>query len=231
MHMKILVIAPHPDDEVLGCGGTIKKHVEAGDEVYLCIITKPLVGDWTQEYIDNKEKEIKASNDFLGIKKTFFLDLPALRLDTVPKKDINDKISEIFKKVNPKILYIPFFADINHDHRLVFEASLVASRPKTGFTIEKILAYEISPTTELGMLKAKKLEDVFIPNYYEDISNFLKDKLKAMEFYKSELKEYPNPRSSRGIEVLAQKRGMECGAEVAEAFMLIRELKTSGTKK
>jgi LmbE family N-acetylglucosaminyl deacetylase len=224
---NILVIAPHPDDEVLGCGGTIKKHIKAGDEVYLCIMTKPVVPDWSEEYINNKEKEIKTSNNFLGFKEVFFLDLPSLRLDTVPQKDINDKLSEVLKKVEPKILYIPFFGDINHDHRIAFESSLVVSRPKPGFNIKKILAYEISPTTEMATLKAEKLEDIFIPNYYEDISDFLEDKKKAMECYKSELKEYPHPRSLKGIEVLAQKRGMECGIELAEAFMLMRELKIS----
>lgn len=223
--MKILVVAPHPDDEVLGCGGTIKKHVKAGDQAYLCVVTKPLVPDWSQEYIENKEKEIKASNEFLGFKEVFFLDLPALRLDTIAQKDLNDKLSEILKKVNPNILFIPFFGDINRDHRLVYEACLIAARPKPNFDLKKILAYEISPTTEMGAFKAEKFEDVFVPNYYEDITDFLEDKQKAMEFYRSELKEFPNPRSLKGIEVLAQKRGMESGAEAAEAFMLIRELK------
>jgi LmbE family N-acetylglucosaminyl deacetylase len=224
-NMNVLVIAPHPDDEVLGCGGTVKKYIEAGHDVYLCIMTKPLVPDWSQEYIDNKDKEIKASNDFMGFKETFFLDFPSLRMDTVPQKDLNDKLSEIINKVNPEILIIPFNGDINHDHKVAFDACLVALRPKPGLVIKKVLAYEISSTTDLGKFKAEKIEDVFIPNYYEDISKFLDDKVKAMELYESEIKEFPNPRSKKGIEVLAQKRGTECGAEAAEAFMLIREIK------
>jgi LmbE family N-acetylglucosaminyl deacetylase len=224
--MKILVIAPHPDDEVLGCGGTIKKHTKSGDDVYLCIVTRPVVPDWPEDYIKNKDKEIKASNDFLGFKKVFFLDLPSLRLDTVPQKDLNDRINEIIKKIGPEILYIPFAGDINHDHKIVSEASLVASRPVPGFAIKKVMAYEISPSTEQGMISYEKPEDIFIPNYYEDVSDYLKDKLKAMEFYGSELKEFPHPRSLKGIEVFAQKRGTECGFMAAEAFVLLREIKS-----
>ncbi|HCC60232.1 MAG: hypothetical protein A2402_03765 [Candidatus Staskawiczbacteria bacterium RIFOXYC1_FULL_37_43] len=223
---KILIIAPHPDDEVLGCGGTIKKHIKFGDEAYLCLVTKPLVGenDWTAEYVENKDKEIKASNDFMGFKQVFFLDLPALRLDTVPKKDLNDKISNVIEKVKPDVLYAPFFGDINHDHRIVFEACLVASRIRPDVMVNKILAYEISPTTEQGGISGQK-SDVFLPNYFEDISDYLDDKLKAMECYKSELKEREHPRSLKGIDVLAKKRGSESGVKAAEAFMLIREIK------
>ncbi|MDP3883145.1 MAG: PIG-L family deacetylase [Candidatus Staskawiczbacteria bacterium] len=221
---KILVVAPHPDDEVLGCGGTIKKHTKSGDDVYLCLITRPLVPDWSEDYINNKDKEIKASNDFLGFKEVFFLDLPSLRLDTVPKKDINDKLIEIVGKIKPEILYIPFWGDINHDHQIVSESSLIAGRPKPGSSIKKIFAYEISTEKEWGGNKTTEIKDIFLPNYYEDISNYLNDKLKAMECYKSELKEYPHPRSLKGIEVLAQKRGMDCGLKAAEAFILIRQI-------
>lgn len=216
--MKILVVAPHPDDEVLGCGGTVKKHINSGDEVYLCIVTKPLVKDWSQEYINNKDKEIKNSNDSLGIKDTFFLDLPALRVDTIPQKDINDLLIKIVDKVKPEILYIPFFGDINHDHRLVSEACLVAVRPKPGSAIEKVFAYETISETEWGRGIFKE----FIPNVYIDISSTITEKLKAMEFYKSELKKYPHPRSLEGIKILAQKRGMEVGLQYAESFMLLR---------
>jgi len=225
--MKILVVAPHPDDEVLGCGGTIKKHIESGDQVYLCIMTRPLVGDWSHEYIENKDKEIKSSNGFMGFKEVFSLDFPSLRMDAIPQKDINDKLLEVFSKVNPEILFVPFRGDINHDHRITFDACLVAARPSHACnSIKKIIAYEISSTTDLGKLKTEKVEDIFVPNYYEDITLFLKEKIVAMEFYRSEMKEFPNPRSKKGIEVLAQKRGMECGAEAAEAFTIIRELKS-----
>mgnify|MGYP001575011765 FL=1 len=220
---NILVIAPHPDDEVLGCGATIKKYAELGNEVYLCIVTKPYTPDWTEEYIENKKKEIKASNEVLSIKETFFLDLPTVKLDTLSQKQLNDLISDCVKKVNPEVVYIPFFGDINKDHQLVSKACLVAVRPKPDSRIKKVFLYEVLSETEWAK-PAQKIEEVFIPNNYEDISDFLDYKLKAMEAYKSELKQYPHPRSLEGIKVLAQKRGMEAGLKYAEAFMSLREI-------
>lgn len=209
--MKILVIAPHPDDEVLGCGGTIKKHSNNGEEVYLCIVTKAYTPDWTQEFIDNRKKEISCANDILGIKETIFLDLPTVKLDTIGSKKLNDLISECIDKVKPEILYIPFAKDINKDHCLISEASLIASRPKPYSSIKKVLFYSYEALS-------------FIPNLYIDISDTLKDKLKAMSCYKSELKDYPHPRSLEAIKVSAQKRGIEAGLKAAEAFILIREV-------
>lgn len=222
--MKILIIAPHPDDEVLGCGGTIKKYINRGEEVYLCIVTKAYTPDWSQEFIDNRKKEIACANKVLGIKKTFFLDLPTVKLDTVPQKKLNDLISECIEKVRPEILYIPFGGDINKDHRLVFEALLVAARPKPKYSVKKILCYEVLSETEWGSSQARKMKEIFIPNVYINIFDTLEDKLKAMSCYKSELKDYPHPRSLEVITALAKKRGSEAGLKAAEAFMLIREI-------
>lgn len=222
--MKVLVIAPHPDDEVLGCGGTIKKYVKEGSEVYLCIVTKAYVPDWTEIFIENRKKEVELASKALGIKKVIFLDLPTVKLDTLPSKKINDLIFKTIEEIRPEILFIPFYGDINKDHKLVSEAAMVASRPKPGSFLRKIFCYEVLSETEWAK-PAQKIEDVFIPNFYEDISEYFNDKLKAMECYKTELKEYPHPRSLEGIKVLAQKRGTECGINLAEAFMLIREIK------
>lgn len=223
--MKILVIAPHPDDEVLGCGGTIKKHTTTGDEVSLCVVTKAYTPDWTEEFIENRQKEIEASNKVLGIKKLYNLDFPTVKLDGVLQKNLNDSIAKVVKEMAPDTVFIPFAGDINKDHKLVSEASLVALRPKPGGSIKKVFYYEVLSETEWSK-PAQKIEDVFIPNYYEDISDYLNDKLKAMKCYKSEVKKYPHPRSLKGIEVLAQKRGTEAGVGVAEAFMLVREIKS-----
>jgi len=222
--MKILIIAPHPDDEVLGCGGTIKKHSNQGDDVYLCIVTKAYTPDWTQEFIDNRKKNIDCSNKILGIKETFFLDLPTVKLDTIPQKELNDSISKCVENIKPEILYIPFGGDLNKDHRLVFESSIVATRPKPKNSIKKVLSYEVLSETEWGSLRAQEMKDIFIPNIYIDISNTLEFKLEAMSCYKSELKDYPHPRSLEAINVLAKKRGSESGLTVAEAFVLIREI-------
>ncbi len=214
--MKILVIAPHPDDEVLGCGGTIKKYTKEGNDVFLCIVTKAYSPEWSEDFIKSRTKEIASSGKSLGIKKTFFLDLPAVKLDTIPQKDLNNKIGTIVSKVDPDILFIPYEGDLNHDHRLVFEASLVAARP-AGNNIKKILAYETPSETEWGIKP-------FLPIVYVNIIKTLDDKLKAMACYKSEIRPYPHPRSLESLSVLAKKRGTEAGLLAAEAFYLIREI-------
>lgn len=221
--MKILIIAPHPDDEVLGCGGTIKKYIKRGDEVYLCIVTKAYTPDWSEQFIQEREKEINCVKDVLGIKEVLFLGLPTVKLDTIPQKQLNDSILECVQRVNPDVLFAPFYGDINKDHKLVFEAALVAARPKPKNSIKKVFCYEVLSETEWAK-PAQKIKDVFIPNFYEDISDFLDDKLKAMECYRSELKDYPHPRSLEGIITLAKKRGTESGTKAAEAFMLLREI-------
>lgn len=219
---KILVIAPHPDDEVLGCGGAIVKHIKGGDEVYLCVVTKAYAPDWSDEFLKNRPKEIKKANEILGIKKTYFLDFPTAKLDTIPQKSLNDSILEVIKKTRAEIVYVPYEGDLCKDHRLVFEAALVASRPYTNKSVKKLLCYETLSETEWGRNFAKK---IFFPNTYVDISDTLKYKIKAMQSYESEVKKSPHPRSLEIIKVLAEKRGSEAGLKFAEAFVLIREIK------
>ena len=216
--MRVLVISPHPDDEVLGCGGTIAKYVDHGDTVYLCIITTVYTPDWSEEYIQNKKVEIAKANEILGINKTYFLDLPAVKLDMVPQKQINDLLQNIVNEIRPEVVYIPWKGDLNRDHRIIFESSLVATRP-TNSIIKRILAYEILSETEWG-----QSIEAFHPTVYEDISYHIAKKLDAMRSYKSELKESPHPRSLESIEILAKKRGSEVFIRHAEAFMLIREI-------
>jgi len=216
--MKILVMAPHPDDEVLGCGGTIAKHNNEGDEISLCIVTKAYTPDWSEEFIKNRTYEIKKSKGILGINKTYFLDLPTAKLDTIPQKEINEKISAVVNEAKPDIVYLPHKGDLNKDHRLVFESSLVALRPVI-HRIKKVCSYETLSETEWG-----QNSEQFIPNVYENISKTFENKIKALKAYKSELRQYPHPRSLKIVKALARKRGSEIGVEYAEAFMLIREI-------
>lgn len=217
--MKILVIAPHLDDEVLGCGGTMAKHSASGDEVCLCVVTKAYSPEWSEKFIKNRLKEVQKVGEILGIKKIYFLDFPTVKMDTVPQKELNDKLCKVMKEVKPDIVYIPHRGDVNKDHRLIFEASLVAARPINN-RIKKILSYEVLSATDWGMPIAP-----FAPNVYEDILPVaFKKKMKAMAVYKSELKNYPHPRSPEAIEALAKKRGVEAGLKLAEAFMLLREI-------
>lgn len=219
---KVLVIAPHPDDEVLGCGGTIVKHVRGGDEVYLCIVTKAYPPEWPEAEIKERREEVLRVNGILGIKKTYFLDLPAVKLDTIPRKELNDAISQIVNEAQPEVVYIPHRGDVNQDHRLVFESTMVAVRPLPGSGIRKVLCCETLSGTEWA---APFAGDAFVPNVYVDISDTLETKLKAMAAYQTELKEYPHPRSLEAISTQARFRGSAVGVPAAEAFMLIREIR------
>ncbi|GAH49951.1 unnamed protein product [marine sediment metagenome] len=216
--MIVLVIAPHPDDEVLGCGGTIRKYVKLGNDVYVCVVTEAYTPDWSKDYINNRRKEIEKCKQILGVKKYFFLNFPTVKIDTFPQKDLNAKISLVINEVNPDMLFIPHKGDLNMDHRLIFEASLVASRP-INHKIKRILSYETVSETEWG-----QAIEPFIPNVYVDISETINLKKDAMKAYKSELKQYPHPRSLEIIEALAKKRGSEVGLNFAESFVMIREI-------
>jgi len=212
--VRILVIAPHPDDEVLGCGGTIYRHSSAGDEVYLCVVTEAYTPDWSEEFIANRVEEVVRSSKILGIKMTYCLKYPTVKLDTIPQKMLNESIAGIVDEVEPEIVYIPHKGDLNKDHRLVFEASLVATRP-ANHIVQRILSYETLSETEWGI-------EPFVPNVYVPI--WIRQKIEAMEAYGSEVKPYPHPRSTEMIKALAMKRGSEVGVGFAEAFMLIREV-------
>ena len=118
--MNILVIAPHPDDEVLGCGGTIARHARNGDKAHLCIVTKAYTPDWSKDFVKNRAAEVKEANRILGITKTHFLDFPTAKLDTIPQKDLNKALSDVAEEVKPDIVYIPHKGDLNFDHRRVF---------------------------------------------------------------------------------------------------------------
>jgi len=216
--MNILVIAPHPDDEVLGCGGTIAKHTNNGDVVHLCIVTKGYYPDWSYEYLKNRPSEIEESTRILGIKKFHLLDFPTAKLDNIPQKDLNDSISEVINKVKPAVVYIPHRGDIHQDHRIIFHSALIAMRPNSKHYVKKILSYETLSETEWGYPRN------FQPTLYVDTSDTIDVKIEAMKAYASELKQYPHPRSIEIIEALAKKRGSEVGLKYAEAFEIIREI-------
>jgi LmbE family N-acetylglucosaminyl deacetylase len=221
--MKVLVIAPHPDDEVLGCGGTIARYTSGGDEVYLCVVTRAYAPEWPEDEIPRRKQEVLKANEVLGIRKTDFLDFPTVKLDTLPQKELADSISGVITEIKPQEVYIPHRGDVNKDHRLVFEAAMVATRPKPATSIRKVLCYEVLSETDWA---APLADSAFLPNVLVDISETLGAKLKAMSEYKLELKEFPHPRSLEAITALAKMRGATIGVNAAEAFMLIREVST-----
>ena len=220
--MKVLVIAPHPDDEILGVGGTMAKRSAKGDEVYVCVVTKAYEPLFPAEVTERSRAECREADRLAGAKETLFLDFPAVMLETVPRYEFNGKIGEVIAKIRPDEVYIPHRGDMQLDHQMVVDAAMVALRPKYAHTVCRIYAYET--LSETGWNIPNTVNE-FIPNVYEDISNFLDTKIKAMEIFKSQLAEYPNARSVGAIEALARYRGSTVSVNAAEAFSLVREIK------
>ena len=219
--MKILVIAPHPDDEVLGCGGAIAHHVAHGDTVHVLVVTRGDPDIFPPAIIEITRGELAKAHQLLGIASVEFLDFPAPKLDTIAGHLISDAIGKTFKKLMPSTIYLPHRGDIHADHRRVFDAALVAARPINGCSVKSILCYETLSETEWGYPLGA---DVFSPTVYLDISKHLERKLKALECYQSQLLPAPHPRSLQAIEALARHRGSTINVAAAEAFVLVREI-------
>lgn len=212
--MNVLVLAPHNDDEVLGVGGTIREHVKAGDEVTVCEVTRGPMYEVLQA-------EAKNAHAVLEVKESIFLNLPVSELADNSKKELNDRIGKVVEKVKPQIVYIPFIGDMHLDHRYVTEAVLVAVRPVNNCPVKKIYMYETLSETGWNLPYGERN---FTPNVWVDITEGINDKISAMKCYKTQIKEYPNPRSEEGIRALAMFRGSTVGYPFAEAFMLVREI-------
>lgn len=220
---KILVIAPHPDDEVLGVGGTMAKYASMGYEVHVAIVTKGYPPLFSEEIVMRGRDEALKAHELLGVKETYFLDkFPAAKLDTIPHSEINAALADIIQKVKPEILFIPFNGDIHLDHQMVFLSALVAARPNGGFFPKTIYAYETLSETNWN---APYLTPGFSPNVFVDISDFIEKKIQAMKLYQSQLKSFPHERSIETLKALATLRGSTIGKKAAEAFVLIREVK------
>lgn len=220
--MRVLVIAPHPDDEIIGVGGTIAKRSKAGDEVYICVVTKGRLPLFDPEFIEQGRRECRESDAKLGVKETIFLDFPAVMLETVPRYEFNGKIAEVVQKIKPDEVYIPHRGDMQIDHQMVVDAAMVAVRPRGNSYPKRVYAYET--LSETGWNIPNTVND-FIPTVYEDISNYIDTKLEAMRVFESQLAPFPAARSIGAIDALAKYRGATVNVEAAEAFSLIREVK------
>ncbi len=218
--MNILVIAPHPDDEVLGCGGAIIKHTKNNDNVYLCIMTKGDVKYYGEQTLQEKRQEVLKVAEFLSVKKVFFCDFIAANLDTYPQNQINQKLREIIQEVKPHTIYLPHEGDLHRDHQLTFQCALVASKPILSPFVKRIISYEALSETE----QSSQYTNRFIPNYYINITEELEKKKQALSLYQSELRPYPHPRSPEAVEIKAKARGIEIGVEAAETFMIIKQI-------
>jgi len=219
--MRVLVIAAHPDDEVLGCGGTMARHASIDDEVHLLVVTKGIPEIFPQSQVEETRCELRLAQRILGVTDVRFLDFPAPKLDVVPGYKLAESISHEIRRLKPEVVYFPHRGDIHSDHRAVFFATLVATRPVDGCGVHRLLCYETLSETEWAPPSG---DDAFIPTLFIDISQFLDRKLEATRQYRSQLKLPPHPRSLQSVEALARLRGSTVGLLAAEAFMLVREV-------
>lgn len=216
-----LVIAPHPDDEVLGVGGTMAKLAERGAQVHVAIVTKGQPPRFTAEYVENVRQECEAAHRRLGVAQTHFLDLPAAELDRISHAELNQRIGWLVDQLAPDTLFIPFVGDIHLDHQLVFTSAMVASRPRHARVPVRILAYETLSETNWW---APGITPPFVPNIFIDIAGTLEAKLDAFAEFRSQVKAAPDERSREVIRALALVRGAAVYREAAEAFMLVRQV-------
>lgn len=218
---NILVLAPHPDDEVLGVGGLIKKYSDSGMNVYVLVVTRGNPKYYSEEKIINVRQEALNAHKILGVKETVFLEFFAPDLDITPKSQISKSISEHIIKWEITDLYVPHHGDIHIDHRVVFEAALVAARPKGNYTVKRIFAYETLSETEW----AYPFSDyAFVPTHFVNVTKSFTFKVKALECFKSQMRKFPDNRSVECVESLAKFRGATVGFERAEAFVIIRTI-------
>jgi LmbE family N-acetylglucosaminyl deacetylase len=236
--MNILVIAAHPDDEVLGMGGSIKKFTKKGDKVKIVILasgihsrrssdyinkTRYSVDKITQEkmqrQVEDLQKDAKKASKILGVKDIEFLNFPDNEMDTVSNLEIVKVIEKIISDFQPSVVYTHSQYDINIDHRLSYFATLTATRPKSNTKVKEVFSFEVPSSTEWYFPSS------FSPNTFVDIEKELSVKIKALQCYKNEIEKYPHPRSIIALKAISQKWGSVSGFKNAEAFTLIRQLK------
>lgn len=221
---RILVVAAHPDDETLGAGGTLARHARAGDEISLCILCD--VTTSRDRPLDAGalalRREAEEAARILGIAKTHALRYPDNRLDTVPLLDLARVLEQLVQEIEPHVIYTHHRGDLNVDHRLAFEATLVAARPLAGRSLRAVYCYEVPSGTEWS---GPWPDRAFLPNVYVNIGETLEAKIQALEAYRSEIRDYPHPRSGQAIRELAKARGLQVGLPFAEAFVLVREIR------
>lgn len=218
MNNKVVVVAVHPDDETLGCGGTLLKHRVSGDEIYWLICTTI---DVSNSNYSLRESEISQVAKKYGFKETFNLRLPATKVDEMGLSHLVSLVSKVFEKIQPNIVYLPHKTDVHSDHRKIFEAAYSCTKSFRYPSIKKIYMMETLSETEFA---PSTKEDSFVPNVFSDISKFIDKKLEIMQVFASELGEHPFPRSERNLRALATIRGAAAGCEYAESFMLLKEI-------
>ncbi|MFH0840010.1 MAG: PIG-L deacetylase family protein [Candidatus Omnitrophota bacterium] len=222
---KILVVAAHPDDEVLGCGGTVARMIAEGNEAYTLILGEGITSRYPKSSNRMKKdlrelrKAIGKANRVIGAKSVFPLNFPDNRFDTVSTLDIVRSIEAIKNRVKPQVIFTHHWRDLNIDHRVAFNAVLTACRPVEEETVSAIYSFEIPSSTEWNY------PYTFAPNLFVDITAMLSRKISAMKCYATELRKFPHPRSPRAVEAQAAKWGSVVSRNYAEAFEIVRMIK------
>jgi LmbE family N-acetylglucosaminyl deacetylase len=224
--MKVLVVAAHPDDEALGCGGTIARHKAKGDEVSLLVLTdgvgaRAVDGEWVQHAGDRKQRSTalsRAAAILLGSGNVRHASLPDNQLDTVPLLRVVQLVEDFVGASD--VVYTHHAGDLNIDHRITHQAVMTACRPMPGSTVKALYAFEVPSSTEW----ASEANQAFRPNHFVDISATLDKKMEALKAYDEEMRPFPHPRSYEAVEALAKWRGASVGLRAAEAFMTLRRI-------
>ena len=221
--MRILTISAHPDDETLGCGGTLLKHAAQGDELYWMIATVCHEPQWSADTISRKAVEVERVAEAFGMKKFYKLGFPNAKLDTIGISELMDPIADVVGEVKPEIVYLLHGGDIHTDHFMLFTATMSVLKPfymlKRG--VKRVLCYETLSSTDAAPPQWSR---AFVPTIYSDISPYVDRKIEIMNLYETEIHADPMPRGSSAIRALARFRGTTISTEYAEAFMLIREI-------
>ena len=223
----VLVVAAHPDDEILGVGATVARHAAEGDVVYALILGEGQTSrgehreDIDRETVEALHKNTLASAKAIGFHEVFFADFPDNRFDEVDLLDIVKAVEEKIRELKPQIVYTHYSGDLNVDHQYTARAVLTATRPIGDYCVEEIYAFETLSSSEWNF--DHTVQAVFSPNVFVDVTEYYVQKEAAMQCYVSELCEFPHPRSLKGMDVLSKSRGMAAGMQRAEAFMLLRK--------
>lgn len=221
MDSKIVVVAPHPDDETLGCGGTLLRYRREKKEIHWVIVTamREDLG-FSAQKIEQREAEIRAVEKKFGFSSVHRLDFPTTQLDTIPLGKMVGKMGGVFQAINPTTVFMPYRGDAHSDHKMVFDAVAACTKWFRHPSIQRVLAYETPSETDFGLNPDTA---GFQPNVFVDIGDYLGQKIEIMKMYAGEMGEFPFPRSEQAICSLAHLRGVAAGYRAAEAFMLLRE--------
>jgi LmbE family N-acetylglucosaminyl deacetylase len=220
MSERVLVIAPHPDDETLGCGGTLLRMAESGAELAWLIVTRiSEEAGFTPQRVQGREAEIEKVTSLLGFSEVFQLSMPTRQLDAIPMAELVEQFSGVFREFKPEHVFLPHRSDVHSDHRVVFDAGAACAKWFRYPTVRRLLSYETISETDFCL----DTRSPFQPNCFVDISRYLERKLEVVAAYESELGLFPFPRSIEALRALAKVRGAAAGFAAAEAFQLLRE--------